>query len=336
VGEQSSGDPSGVDPGDRFGDRLSEIRRFGEGIRDAVPPRVRKGLRRALSVAFFAVIGFVLVRQLSGTDWPEVLRAVPRSPWFYVLFVARFFLLPVTDALSYSAVWATNLFRHFGAFLMKRLLNSSFSAGSGDVYLLLWSVNTLRVSYRKAFSAAKDVTLLSAAAANTIAVLFLGAYLAYGDLSLMESVRPGVLGLIIGVTLATAVLSLLVIRFRGTVLAVDTPVMWRIFGYHGVRSILRIVLLGLQWTVGLPGSSFSDWISLLVVDLLVSRTPFVPAREFLFLSLALGLAGTIDAPEAQVTALFLTDTALLQVGALGSLIAAMVWRSKPHPLPTID
>jgi hypothetical protein len=287
-------------------------------------------------VAFFAVIGFVLVRQLSGIDWPEVLRAVPRSPWFYVLFVARFFLLPVADALSYSAVWATSLFRHFGAFLMKRLLNSSFSAGSGDVYLLLWTVNALRVSYRKAFSAAKDVTILSAAAANTIAVLFLGAYLAYGDLSLMESVRPGVLGLIIGVTLATAILSLLVIRFRGTVLAVDTPVMWRIFGYHGVRSILRIVLLGLQWTVGLPGSSFSDWISLLVVDLLVSRTPLVPAREFLFLSLALGLAGTIDAPEAQVTALFLTDTALLQVGALGSLIAAMVWRSKPHPLPTSD
>jgi hypothetical protein len=152
----------------------------------------------------------------------------------------------------------------------------------------------------------------------------------------MESVSPGVLGLIIGVTLATAVASLLVIRFRGAVLAVDSPVVWRVFGYHGVRSILRIVFIGLQWTVGLPGSSFSDWISLLVVDLLVSRTPLIPAREFLFLSLALGLAGTIDAPEAQVTALFLTDTALLQVGAVGSLIAAVLWRSRPRPLPESD
>jgi len=336
MGEQSSGEPSRVDRADRFGARVAELPRFGKRIRDAMPPGLRQGLRRALSLGFFAVIGVVLVRQLSGTDWPEVLRAVPRSPWFYVLFVARFFLLPVTDALSYSAVWATNLFRHFGAFLMKRLLNSSFSVGSGDVYLLLWTVSTLQVSYRKAFSAAKDVTLLSAAAANAVAVLVLGAYLAYGDLSLMESVSPGVLGLIIGVTLATALLSLLVFRFRGTVLAVDTPVMWRIFGYHGVRSILRIVLLGLQWTVGLPGSRLSDWISLLIVDLLVSRTPLVPAREFLFLSLALGLAGTIDAPEAQVTALFLTDTALLQIGAVASLIAAMVWRSKPHPLPVKD
>lgn len=334
--EQSSGDPSGGDPADRLGVHLAGLRRLGEGFRGAVPPRLRRGLRRALSVAFFGVIGFVLYRQLSGTDWPEVLRSVPRSPWFYVLFVARFFLLPVTDALSYSALWATNLFRHFGAFLMKRLLNSSFSVGSGDVYLLLWTVSTLRVSYRKAFSAAKDVTLLSAAAANAVAVLVLGAYLAYGDLSLMESVSPGVLGLIIGVTLAVSLLSLLVIRFRGTVLAVDTPVMWRILGYHGARSLARIVLLGLQWTVGLPGSRFSDWISLLIVDLLVSRTPFVPAREFLFLSLALGLAGTIHAPEAQVTALFLTDTALLQVGAVGSLIAALVWRSKPHPLPKSD
>jgi len=311
---------------------VAELRRFSERITAAVPSRVRRGLRRGLSVAFFVAIGLVLFRQLSGTDWPEVLRSVPRSPWFYLLFLARYFLLPISDALSYSAVWATNLFRHFGAFLMKRLLNSSFSAGSGDVYLLLWTVKTLRVTYRQAFSAAKDVTLLSAAAANAVAVVVLGAYLAYGDLSLMQSVRPGVLGLIIAVTLVTSVLSLLVIRFRGKVLATDARVMWRILGYHGARSVSRILLLGLQWTVGLPGSSFSDWISLLIVDLLVSRTPLVPAREFLFLSLALGLASTIDAPEAQVTAMFLTDTALLQVAAVGSLIAAVVWRAKPHPL----
>lgn len=309
------------------------MRRLGDGVRDAVPVWLRRGVRRGLSIAFFVVIGLVLFRQLSGTDWPEVLRSVPRSPWFYLLFLARYFLVPITDALSYSAVWALNLFRHFGTFLMKRLLNSSFSAGAGDVYFLLWTVKTLQVSYKRAFSAAKDVTLLSAAASNTVAVVVLGGYLAYGDLSLMESVHPGVLGLIIGVTLVTAFLSLLVIRFRGRVLAIEGRTMWRILGFHGARSTARILLLGLQWTVGLPGSSFSDWISLLIVDLLVSRTPFVPSREFLFLSLALGLAGTINAPDAQVTALFLTDTALMQVGAVGSLIAAAVWRAKPHPLP---
>jgi hypothetical protein len=117
-------------------------------------------------------------------------------------------------------------------------------------------------------------------------------------------------------------------------LGISTAVMWRILGYHGVRSVGRILLLGLQWTVGLPGSSFSDWISLLIVDLLVSRTPLIPAREFLFLSLALSLAATIDAPEVQVTAMFLTDTALMQVGAVASLIVGIVWRSKPHRPPT--
>ena len=115
----------------------------------------------------------------------------------------RYLNVPITDALSYSAVWARNLFRYFGVFLMKRMINSSFSAGSGDVYFLLWTVRTLRVTYWKAFSAGKDVTLLSAAAANAVAVVVLGAYLAFGDLSLMQSVRPGVLGLVIGVTLAS-------------------------------------------------------------------------------------------------------------------------------------
>ena len=59
----------------------------------------------------------------------------------------------------------------------------------------------------------------------------------------------------------------------------------------------------------------------------------MPAREFLFLSLALALADTIDAPSAQVTALFLADTALRQVVLVSSAITGLLWRSKPLPLP---
>jgi hypothetical protein len=333
MSEPSSAGPPGRDAAARVGARVAALRELGEHIAERVPSRLRKGLRRALSVGFFVVIALVLYRQLSGTDWSEVLRSVPRSPWFYVIFLVRYLNVPITDALSYSAVWATNLFRHFGVFLMKRMINSSFSGGSGDVYFLLWTVRTLRVTYWQAFSAGKDVTLLSAAAANAVAVVVLGAYLAFGDLSLVQAVSPAVLGLVIGVTLATAVLSLLVVRFRGKVLGIGTGVMWRILGYHGARSVAKILLLGLQWTVGLPGSRFSDWIGLLIVDMLVARTPLVPAREFLFLSLALSLAGTIDAPEVQVTAMFLTDTALMQVGSVASLIAGIVWKSEPDPLP---
>lgn len=334
MSEPSSAIPPRRNAADRVSARVADLRGLVGRIAERVPSQLRTAIRRALSVAFVVVIGSVLYRQLAGTDWPEVLRSVPSSPWFYVVFLIRYFAVPITDALSYSAVWGMNLFRHFGVFLTKRMINSSFSGGSGDVYFLLWTVRTLRVTYGEAFSAAKDVTLLSAAAANAVAVVVLGAYLAFGDLSLMQAVSPAVLGLIIGVTLGTAVLSLFVIRFRGKVLGISTAVMWRILGYHGVRSVGRILLLGLQWTVGLPGSSFSDWISLLIVDLLVSRTPLIPAREFLFLSLALSLAATIDAPEVQVTAMFLTDTALMQVGAVASLIVGIVWRSKPHRLPT--
>ncbi len=332
MSEPSSASPPEPDAPEGISARIADLRRFVARTVERVPLPLRKALRRALSGAFFVVIGFVLYRQLSHTDWSEVLSSVPRSPWFYIIFLVRYLNVPITDALSYSAIWSRNLFRYFGVFLMKRMINSSLSAGSGDVYFLLWTVRTLRVTYWQAFSAGKDVTLLSAAAANTVAVVVLGAYLAFGDLSLMQSVRPEVLGLIIGVTLATAVLSLLVVRFRGKVLGISANVMWRVLGYHGARNIARIFLLGLQWTVGLPGSGFADWISLLIVDLLVSRTPLVPAREFVFLSLALSLASTIDAPEAQVTALFLTDTALMQVGAVASLIAGIVWRSKPDAL----
>jgi len=318
---------------DRIQTRLARLQTWGKGIVERVPPRARRNAQRVFSFLFLIGIGTVLYNQLEGTDWPEVLRSLPKSPWFYILFLARFFLLPCVEVLCYSAVWAMNLLRYFGVFLLKLILNSSVAGGTGDLYFMLWAVRTLRISYRKAFSGVKDVTLLSAAAANAVAVVVLGGYLAFGDLTLMQSVRPQALGAIIGVTLAAAVLSLFVILFRGKVLGVSTSVMWRILGYHGVRSAGGIILLGLQWTVGLPGSVFTAWISLLVVDLLVARTPFLPAREFLFLSFALALADTVDAPEAQVTALFLADTALRQIVLVPSLIVGMLWRAKPQPLP---
>ena len=314
--------------------RIARLQTWGSGIVERVPPQARRNTQRMFSLLFLIVIGTVLYKQLEGTDWPEVLRSLPTSPWFYIVFAVRFLIMPFVDVLCYSAVWAVNALRYFGVFLLKLVLNVSVAGGTGDVYLMLWAVRTLRMTYQKAFSGVKDVTLLSAAAANTVAVIVLGGYLAFGDLTLIPLVRPEALGLIIGITLAAAVLSLFVILFRGKVLGVSTPVMWRILGYHGVRSAGMILLLGVQWTVGLPGSVFTAWISLLVVELLVARTPLLPAREFVFLSLALALADTIDAPEAQVTALFLADTALRQIALVTSLVVGMLWRSKPQPLPT--
>ncbi len=319
--------------GDRVGDRLAKLQIEAARLAERVPARVRKALQRVFSLGVLVVIAWVLHGQLEGTDWPKVLRSLPTSPWFYVLFVARFFNLPITETLCYSAVWATSLFRHFGIFLMKYVLNMAVAGATGDVYFLLWAVRTLDMSYRRAFSAVKDVTLLSAAAANAVAVVVLGGYFAFGDHTLVESVQSDAWTIIIAVTLGAAGLSLLLIVFRGAVFGVSTPVMWRIIGYHSVRSGGDLVLLGLQWTVGLPGSSFTDWIGLLIVALLVMRTPFLPAKDFVFLSLALLLAGSIDADQAQVTALFLTATALRQIAFVPSFIAGTLWRSKPHPLP---
>jgi hypothetical protein len=318
---------------ERMQARVAKLQAWGQGVLDKISPRARRNAQRAFSTAFIIVIATVLYRQLSGTDWREVLTSLPESPWFYLLFLARFFLQPIVEALCYTAVWAINMFRYFGVFLVKLVMNTSVAGMSGDVYFLVWAVRTLRITYRKAFSGVKDVTLLSAAAANIVAVVVLGGYLIFGDLSFAQKVKPTVLAVIIGVTLGAALLSLLVILFRGKVLAVDTSTMWRVIGYHVVRSAGNLVLLGFQWTAGLPGSVFTSWISLLVIDLLTSRTPFIPAREFLFLSLALAMADTIDAPQAQVTAMFLADTAMRQVFVVPSLLAGFLWRSRPQSLP---
>ncbi len=41
----------------------------------------------------------------------------------------------------------------------------------------------------------------------------------------------------------------------------------------------------------------------------------------------------IDAPQAQVTAMFLADTAMRQIAAVPLLIVGFLWRSRPQALP---
>lgn len=333
MSEQPSAGQRAGRAADRMRARFGELQAFGEGAYAAVPADLRRRLYRAVSLAVLIVIAWVLYRQLEDTSWPEVLRSLPSSPWFYLFFLARFFVVPVTDVFCYSAVWGTSLFRYFGVFLIKHILNSAVVGFSGDMHFMLWAVRTLRIGYRRAFSAIKDVTLLSAAASNAVTVLVLGAYLGFGDLTLVHSVGPSALGLIVGITLVAAVLSLLTIIFRGKVLAVGTSVMRRILGYHTARASGSLVLLGFQWTAGLPGPGFLAWMSLIIVELLVGRLPPFPGRPFIFLSLALHLAGTINAPEAQVTALLLTDSALRHAVLVPSFITGVLWRTRSHPLP---
>lgn len=334
-----SAEPHAPTLGDRARARVDRARAWLEGVYDRVPPHARRGLQRAFSVTVLLVIGVVLYRQLRGTDWAAVAQSLPRSPWFYTLFLIRFLNLPVVDTLCYSAVFATSLFRYFGTFLMKFLLNMAVAGASGDVYFLFWAVRTLGIGYRRAFSAIKDVSLLSAAASNTVAVVVLCTYFAVGDLSLTDTVSPGAMTAVIAVIVGAMILSLLLVAFRGKVLGVSTPIMWRVIGYHMVRSGGDLLLLGFQWTAGLPGTAFGDWINLLIVAVLVARAPGIPAKDFLFLSLALALGDTVDAQGTAVKALFLTDTALRQLAFVVSFVVGTVWRSRPHPIPldrTVD
>ena len=76
MSEQSSVGERAKEVADRVGVRVAELRALGKRILERVPARVRSGMRRALSLAFFIAIGWVLYGQLSELDWPEVLRKV--------------------------------------------------------------------------------------------------------------------------------------------------------------------------------------------------------------------------------------------------------------------
>ena len=332
MSDDSSVQPPAPTFSDRIRLRIDQVQGWAQGIHEKVPPRVRRGLQRAFSITVFAVIAFALYRQLRGTDWAAVFQSIAQ-----VAVVLR----PVPDSLHESADHRHALL--FGRvyhkpFPLLRHLPAQVPPQHGGRRMRVErcassAIRTAGIGYRRAFSAIKDVCYLPAVASNAVAVVVLGAYFAFGDLSLTDSISRGAMTVVIAVILGAATLSLLLIAFRGKVLAVSTPVMWRIIGYHVIRSGGDLVLLGFQWTVGLPGTTFGDWVNLLIVAVLVTRVPGVPAKDFLFLSLALAFGDTVDADRTAVTALFLTDTALRQVAFVLSFVTGALWRSRPHPIP---
>ncbi|MEM8936184.1 MAG: hypothetical protein AAGC77_07235 [Pseudomonadota bacterium] len=318
----------------RVSDLAQRARSAAEALGAAISPVQRVWISRAFSAGFLALVFFMLWRELKDTDWAAVANALPTAPAFYLLFFLRFMLLPVTEASIYGAIWRKNLIGHFGAFLKKRVLNFSVGGQLGDAWFIFWAGPTFKLKKREIFSAVKDVTILSAAASNAVAAVMLVGFALFGDPSMMGAWGDDILLVITIVVGAGLALSAALIWFRGGLIKLSRRNIWIAFGGHAVRSILAVVLLAGQWSAGLPGVAFVAWFNLLIIELLVTRAPFIPGKDLLFLSLALTLAQSIDAPEAAVTALFLFNAALSQVVSGLSYVVGLLWRKDEAPAAT--
>ena len=286
---------------------MSLFDRFRAALRyaETSATRYRRPLVGLVTIAMLVWLGL----QLEEIGWAAIWAARPREPLFYLLVVAAYFVPPVADTLIYCRLWGIGFWPSFGAFLRKRVYNSVVLGYSGEVGLMVWARSRVARSDAQIAHAIKDTSILSAMVSATATAGLVGWLALHVS---VERLPLGAIGWWGAVAIAVAGLLPFGLFLRGRVLALDRRDTIALLAIHGARFALGMALLVAQWRVALPGSLTGDLITLLAVQVLVGRIPFVPNREVLFVGIALAVSGNLTIAHHALASVLITTSALQQ------------------------
>jgi hypothetical protein len=278
----------------------------------ATAPGAQRALKAARAAIFVAVVVLLAV-QLSEVGWGDVFAALPESPWFYLIFTVRYFLQPLSEIPAYELVWKTPLWRHWTAFIRKRVYNFAVMGYSGEAFFTLWARRTLRLSDRDIVVGVKDNNLVSALVSNAATAAAVVALFFLGDLERELKAIPGGPALFGLAFLSAASLAIAVVMFRGQLIQLPRGMTRKIIAINAVRIVIIMVLHAMLYASALPGPPLAAWLMFIALQLVLSRIPFLPNQDIVFLTAALALAPEIGAPEAAIAGMLIAEAGLSQL-----------------------
>lgn len=286
--------------------------------------RQRPGVQRGLRLSQYALLAIILgylIYKLTHVGWLDVVKSLPTSPIFYLCFLLRYFALPLTEIPTYEIVWKRSLWRHVTAFVRKRVYNFAVMGYSGEAFFTLWARRRLALSDKEILTGVKDNNILSALVSNvaTVAIIVL--------LFFTDSLQPG-LDALPGSTilfslafLSALILSVSVVLFRRQILHQPRGVMPKLVSIHAARMVVIMVLHAVMYSAALPGAPIGAWLMFIALQLVLSRIPFVPNQDLVFLTAALSLSPIVGAPEAAIAGMLVAEAGLSQILNFGLFFA---------------
>jgi len=246
--------------------------------------------------------------QLRDLDFTQIADLIPTSPLFWLVFVIAYFQAPFSEWIMFRRLWGLP-FSSMGALLRKFVSNEILLGYLGEVYFYAWARRHANVA--APFGAIKDVTILSALTGNiaTIVMVIVAAPM-ISQLNLGISSRTFAWS--IAFVMGTSILFLLLRRTLFTLLRAELLFVTNV---HIARIISYAFLSALLWHLILPGVNFTYWLLLATMRQLLSRLPFMPNKDVIFVSLATFFVGRdTEVVNAMALLASLTVAAHLLVG----------------------
>jgi hypothetical protein len=294
--------------------------------------RIKSGLARwslPLQIAWLVLVCAFVGWKLYQIGWREVLRDLPATPWFYILYFAGYMVLPISEQRIFRLIWDRPI--ALVALLRKRALNNSVLGYSGDVYFYVWARMNLKLPDRRLVSGIKDSSVLSGIAGTLATLTLVAAFTASGRAGMFGTVMRGHER----IGLAFIVLAVLAVplawRFRRVIFGISGRRAAAVFAIHGGRVLLVMLLQALQWWVAMPEAPATTWLLFLTLQALIGQLPLLPNRELLFLAVSLELSREAGVAATALSALMVASALLKQISNLGTLALTSMMRTPAVP-----
>jgi len=246
---------------------------------------------------------------LTQLGWNKVLNARPATMGFYIIVLLPFFIQPIADLIIYRNLLGVGRALPLVVLFRKRYMNSIMLDYSGEVFFYFWAKKNLNLRKGLLLHAVKDSNVLSASAGLAIALLMLAALAIAGIVKLSDF---GHHGMWTAVFIATLPLILGFALFVGgrRVTALSRGDIALTFGMHVTRSIVQLALeFAIWWSSGaLPSAAVC--LEFVALRLLVTRLPFVPNKDLVFIGVGLVAAGVMDVSTPKVAAVLVLTAAI--------------------------
>ena len=295
--------------------RLKE--RFDEWTQTPVGSWTLKLLRHGITLAVLVY----LVYQMTRIGWERIWDALPTTPWFYVLFLALYFLLPIFQSVGYSLIWNRPFRRLFPALIKSGVYNKEVLNYSGEMYLFSWARTRLDRPDGDIAHHIKDNTIVSSVASTTNAVVLLGFFLV-SDLVRFPMLADRTWIYMVAGVVGIVALIAVGIRFRRSVFKLHSWLILALFALYFGRLFLLQGLQVTQWAVAIPEVAVQTWLTFLAVQIITKRIPLMPSQDLFFMAVGLEMAGAVQVPEAGLASVLAVHSVLDK--GLGVLLFGLV------------
>lgn len=274
--------------------------------------QTRIGLRllKAGKLVIQVFILLVLTWQVLNIGWQSVVSNIPSQPLFYLIFLLMYFALPISEYFAYKFHWNISFWKSQVFFLEKRIYNKSFLGYSGEVQLFFRIKNLLGINQKHAYEVIRDNNLLSTLASTGFALLLITLFIITGKLTVFKWVDYESV-IYIPLIITSITVGIIIFRkYRIYLFSMKRRQAIPVFLIHGGRVGLVTFLQVIQWYVVMPEVAFQVWFTIVALMLFISRIPFLPNKDLIFISASLELGQHIELSSAGLASILIMNNLL--------------------------